>query len=600
MKVGGCEFRQVWAADFEFTAPDGERPKPICLVARELSSDTLLRLWQDELEQLNAPPYATDSGSLVVAYYASAEMGCHLALGWPVSMNVLDLFAEFRNVTNGRSTTSGNGLLGAMVHFGLDTMGVADKEEMRQLAMRGGPYADAERTALLDYCQSDVDALARLLPRMMPHLDLPRALLRGRYMVSAAQIERNGVPVDTKTLADLRTHWENIQGRLIERIDADYGVFEGRTFKRDRWAAWLAANDIPWPRLSSGQLALDDDTFREMARAHPKVAPIRELRVSLSQMRLADLAVGLDGRNRCLLSAFRAKTGRNQPSNSKFIFGPSTWLRGLIRPERGYGLAYVDWSQQEFGIAAALSGDEAMIAAYESGDPYLAFAKQAGAAPPDATKESHGEIRDLYKACVLAVQYGMGEESLAQRIGQPAALARELLHRHRQTYSRFWQWSEAAVNHAMLHGYLYTTFGWTVHTGPNANARSLANFPMQANGAEMLRLACIYATEAGIRVCAPVHDAILIEAPLDQLEESVESAQTTMAKASEVVLDGFRLRSDAKVVRYPDRYMDKRGRRMWTTVQEILTELDSPEAPERAPGGVPRWGSYLSHHGSPV
>src|SRR5438552_8491010 len=114
-------------------------------------------------------------------------------------------------------------------------------------------------------------------------------------------------------------------------------------------------------------------------------------------MRLSDLAVGHDGRNRTLLSAFRARTGRNQPSNTRFIFGPSVWLRGLIKPPPGYGLAYIDWSQQEFGIAAALSGDPMMLAAYESGDPYLAFAKQAGAVPSDATKESHSETRELFK-----------------------------------------------------------------------------------------------------------------------------------------------------------------------------------------------------------
>jgi DNA polymerase-1 len=98
---------------------------------------------------------------------------------------------------------------------------------------------------------------------------------------------------------------------------------------------------------------------------------MRELRSGLSDMRLSDLAVGHDGRNRTILSAFGSKTGRNQPSNSKYIFGPSVWLRGLIKPPPGHGLAYVDWSQQEFGIAAALSGDPTMRAAYRTGDPYI-------------------------------------------------------------------------------------------------------------------------------------------------------------------------------------------------------------------------------------
>ena len=349
-------------------------------------------------------------------------------------------------------------------------------------------------------------------------------------------------------------------------------MFDGRTFKTQQFAAFLAANDIPWPRLPSGTLALDDDTFREMARSYPQIAPLRELRVSLSQLRLADLAVGQDGRNRCLLSAFRARTGRNQPSNSRFIFGPAVWLRGLIQPEPGYGLAYIDWSQQEFGIAAALSHDPNMMAAYESGDPYLTFAKQAGAVPESATKHSHPTIREQFKACALAVQYGMGHVSLGHRIGQPASQARELLRLHHETYRTFWRWSDATVDYAHLHGHLFTTFGWTLHLGPRVNPRSLRNFPMQANGAEMLRLACCLTTERDVRVCAPVHDALLIEAPLDQLEATVHTVQHCMAEASGVVLDGFTLRSDASQIRYPDRFVDARGRQMWKTVWEVVEE----------------------------
>ena len=70
------------------------------------------------------------------------------------------------------------------------------------------------------------------------------------------------------------------------------------------------------------------------------------------------VAVGADGRNRTLLSAFASRTGRNQPSNTEFIFGPAKWLRSLIRPEPGTALAYVDFSSQEMGIAAALSGKD--------------------------------------------------------------------------------------------------------------------------------------------------------------------------------------------------------------------------------------------------
>ena len=108
-----------------------------------------------------------------------------------------------------------------------------------------------------------------------------------------------------------------------------------------------------------------------------------------------------------------------------------------------------------------------------------------------------------------------------------------------------------------------------------ANDRSLRNFPMQANGAEMLRLACCLATEAGIEVCAPVHDAVLICAPLDRMDADVERMRACMAEASRIVLDGFQLATDAYVVRYPDRYMDERGAVMW---QRVMALLDRAEA----------------------
>jgi hypothetical protein len=571
--LGALPFRQVWAIDFEFCASAGENPEPVCLVAWELRGGRRLRLWRDEFG--TAPPYPTGPDALIVAYYASAEISCHLALGWPVPERVLDLFTEFRNGTNGIPTSNGAGLLGALAYHGLDGIGALEKDEMRALVLRGGPWSDIERAQILDYCESDVAALARLLPAMLPKVDLPRALLRGRYMSAVARMERNGVPIDVGTFELLKRNWSNIQDQLIEEIDADYGVFDGHAFKADRFATWLAKAEIPWPRLESGRLDLSDDAFREMARGYPRIAPLRELRAALSEMRLADLAVGHDGRNRAMLSAFRARTGRNQPSNSKFIFGPSVWLRGLIQPPPGCGIAYIDWQQQEFGIAAALSGDPLMMDAYRSGDPYLAFAKQAGAAPKDATKATHKAIRDQFKSTVLAVQYGMGAESLAQRIGQPPIRARELLRLHRETYRVFWRWSDAAVDHAMLTGCLHTVFGWKVQVPTSSNERSLRNFPMQANGAEMPRLACCLATEEGIEVCAPVHDALLICAPLDRLDVDVARMQDIMREASRIVLNGFELGTDATVVWYPDRYMDERGTVMWQRVMALVGRAEA-------------------------
>ena len=92
-----------------------------------------------------------------------------------------------------------------------------------------------------------------------------------------------------------------------------------------------------------------------------------------------------------------------------------------------------------------------MKQAYASGDPYLEFAKLAGAVPPDATKKSHPHERALYKATVLAVQYGMGAESLTERIQQPVIVAKDLLSKHRGAFRTFWKWSDSNVDYALLY-----------------------------------------------------------------------------------------------------------------------------------------------------
>jgi len=83
----------------------------------------------------------------------------------------------------------------------------------------------------------------------------------------------------------------------------------------------------------------------------------------------------------------------------------------------------------------------------------------------------------------------------------------------------------------------------------------------------------VSATEGGIRVCAPIHDALLIEAPSDRINAVVTDTRTALAEASRITLDGFELRTDTETVRHPNRYMDPRGKRMWETVLDILGDV---------------------------
>jgi DNA polymerase I len=74
MMIGQQHFDEATVADFEFSQLPGEQPTPVCLVARELVSGRVHRIFQPELLAMRQPPYPTGSDCLFVAYYASAEI----------------------------------------------------------------------------------------------------------------------------------------------------------------------------------------------------------------------------------------------------------------------------------------------------------------------------------------------------------------------------------------------------------------------------------------------------------------------------------------------------------------------------------------------
>ena len=158
-------FAEIWLFDFEFVSKPGERPDVVCLAALEVRSGRALRLWRDQLTDI--PPYNVGKDAVFVNFVANAECACHLALGWPLPTKVLDLSPIFRNRTNGLYTPHGKGLIGALQFYGLDAIAGKEKDAMRDRIMQGWPFTDTEREKILAYCMSDVEALQRLLPKLL-------------------------------------------------------------------------------------------------------------------------------------------------------------------------------------------------------------------------------------------------------------------------------------------------------------------------------------------------------------------------------------------------------------------------------------------------
>jgi DNA polymerase-1 len=558
---------KTYLVDYEFRHDPGLLPRPWCVVALCCETHEVVRIWLDgeDVACPFSPPYR------LVAHYALAELSCHIALGWPMPDEVIDTLAEARTVRGQCSPSGGWGLLSVASSLGTATMSTEHKESMRALAM-GDAVPTEQREELLDYCQADVETVASVWYWLESSLDFPMAALRGRYLIALAKVEHRGIPVDVELVALLRAHASTIKNETWKSARLQYpgAITEKDTFSSTGWLQWCATSSIPWPLLPSDAPSLDEDTFKEMADRYPEVRTMAYARKLRAQSRGFTFPVGDDGRLRCMLSPFGSDTGRNQPSNSHYIFGASAWLRSIIQAPPGRVLVYLDYASQEFALAAALSGDRAMMADYRSGDPYWAFALRAGAVPHGATKENHPGVRATYKVAALSIQYGMGEHGLARRNGISQAEARRLIQQHKTSYPQFWIWRQAVIDTVLCGGSISTRFGWTRKARAKDKSTSIANFPIQAAGAEILRIAVIALEEAGHRVVATIHDAVLVEMDVEGWEVELPQVQDKLSRAARVIAPEIEIRTDFNLIMPGEHFVDSRGVAFWDLVSPII------------------------------
>src|SRR4029077_1875551 len=156
-------YRHIWVLDFEYIQPDGHPvPVPVCMAALDLVTGQVIELGQDEFTA--RPPFTTDASSVFVSFAIDAEMACFRALGWPPAERVIDLYIEALAAANSLAPRKKTGLLEVCSRYGIYVpTSKAYKDEMRALVMRGGPWSETEKRAILKYCWADVDPLGPLL-----------------------------------------------------------------------------------------------------------------------------------------------------------------------------------------------------------------------------------------------------------------------------------------------------------------------------------------------------------------------------------------------------------------------------------------------------
>jgi len=548
-------------AEFKQARGTGEHQYPWCLSWWSLRDLEERRVWLED----HVPPCPYDDQTIVVAFYAPAEVSTFLQLGWPRPKLVVDLFAEYAVKTNG--LLGSRSLLDAMRFHGLDAIDHAYKKECRdQLIHTEPPFPEEWKQGALDYNWQDVDMTTRLLAEMAPDIDWPRGLLRGSYMACLSDVERAGVPIDLDLYRWLQDHWDEIKLRMIDSCGLD--VFEGTTFSQKKFANYLREKHIvSWELTESGYLVLKGKYFERMAFEYPELRPLLSVKRTLDTFDRFSLAVGPDGRNRAPWFAFGSKTGRNQPKGSNVFGNHSRWIKGLVTPPEGRAIVELDYSQQEFGIAAALSQDEAMLSAYRSGDPYMAIAIMAGDAPVGATKHTHPEIRQRYKVVALATQFGSTFLGIARQLQVQPAEAALLLQSYNRVFKTFRAWQISKRDNADWTGEMVLPHGWRMWKGDGVKWRTVDNFWMQGTGAEMLRAATVRLHDAGITVIGLIHDAVVLETDLRCADVVADRAAAILGDVSETILQGrLRLSTDTKIIRPGERMLCPEAMPMWDVV----------------------------------
>jgi len=527
-------FQAIWCVSGLTVRHGADRRVARYLSAQELRTGKAIDIAEPEA----ARPFPLNERTLLITFDAVSLLE---ALRWQEPPHLIDLFAEYRAATNGledraRQPTEGPDLCKTVAHFGLPTDGLLARES----------FDSASLTDAGHHCRSAIALMPALMARV---LHTPFALRRGAYAASVAAMQHRGIPMER----DLLERARELHARLRDVADREYsGLFDGDRLRRLR--AWAAHRGYPWPYRQGEPLSTDG--FFHKYRSIDQLAQLNRLHKTLQTLgNLAQASVTAEGRSHCDIRPFAATTGRNQPSRTQYAWETS---RPLIAPPSGASLAIIDYAQQEIGIAAYLSGDPVMTSHYETGDAFINFGLAAGLANPTSTS-AREEERKRIKKVLAPIMYGAGPASLATRLGRSAEFAADVVLAHRRIYQRFWEWRGEALRVFNQGTPLETLYGWrrvpprVLPADVEKLMRSVANFPVQAHGTEILWAACRRLHAHGLRVVGVLHDAVMIEAPTAALPEACASAQQIMKEASLDVLPGP-LRTAVQIAHHPNQF----------------------------------------------
>ncbi len=374
-----------------------------------------------------------------------------------------------------------------------------------------------------------------------------------------AAMEAEGVAVDVAYLREMQTGLD-MQLAAIETEVAHAAGEQSINLNAPQQLAKFLFEDLKLPvgkKIKTGY-STDAETLEGLRDKHPVVPMILEHR-QLSKLKstYVDALPGLvdprDGRVHTSLNQAATATGRLSSSNPNLMNIPiRTELgqrirRAFVAGRPGTVLFTADYSQIELRIAAHLSEDPQLLAAFEAGqDIHTATAAKVFKVPIEAVDPAQ---RRLAKIANFGSIYGQGEFGLSMQMGIPGEDARDFLKTYWETYAHLREWLDAIRTRAREDGVVVSATGrrraipdlrspnWQLR---QAAERMAINFPFQSLAADIIKIAMVRLhrelEEARLRgkMILQVHDELVFEIPESEEGAFAEIVPRVMATAYEL------------------------------------------------------------------
>lgn len=417
-------------------------------------------------------------------------------------------------------------------------------------------------SAILDYAAEDADVALRLYLALKPQTEaagLSRALFESEEPLVDVllDIERAGVKVDAVALHDFGRELAAQIAALQERIFAAAGgPFNLASPKQLGEVLFERLRiDEKARKTSSGQFATGEDVLQKYAPGNQIVKDILEWRAaeklrSTYAEKLPACVSRIDGRIHTRLAQSFTETGRLSSSDPNLQNIPVRTEMGkriraaFVARDNAHVLISADYSQIELRIMAALSGDEAMIAAFRDGrDIHAETASRVFHVPPEEVTKLQ---RSQCKAINFGIIYGMSAFGLSQRLEIPRHEAAGFIEEYFRQYPGVKRYMEKAVENARAKGYAETILGRRRSlpdiASRNAATRQAAernavNTPVQGSAADLVKLAMVRVWRALRRenleaeIILQIHDELLLDAPKDEEARVREILEREMSSA---------------------------------------------------------------------